>query len=77
MYPLNLDMDIVCHRFMEDEVFDDGTMERIDLVLISATHLSNIAKHVNHDTCNVPFFYVLCPNRMIDILQRRQELSSK
>ncbi len=77
LYPMNLDMDIVCDRFMEDEVFDDGTMDCIDLVLISVSHLSNIAKHVNHDTCNVPFFHVPCPNRMIDTLQRRQELSDE
>jgi hypothetical protein len=45
LYPVNLDTDVVCDRFMEDEVFDDSSMDRTDLVLIGASHLANISKH--------------------------------
>jgi hypothetical protein len=45
LYPVNLDTDFVCDRFMEDEVFDDRSMDRTDLVLIGASHLANISKH--------------------------------
>ncbi len=44
LYPVNLDTDIVCDRFMEDDVFDDKTTDRTDLVLIGASHLANICK---------------------------------
>ncbi len=46
LYPLNLGMDIVCDRFMEDNVFDDSTMDCMDPALIGASHQSTIAKHV-------------------------------
>jgi hypothetical protein len=45
LYPVNLDTDVVCDRFMEDEVFDERSMDRTDLVLIGASHLANISKH--------------------------------
>jgi hypothetical protein len=32
---------------MEDEVFDERAMDCTDLVLIGASHLSNILKHLN------------------------------
>ncbi len=47
LYPVNLDTDVICDRFMKDKVFDERTMDRTDLVLIGASHLSNIAKHID------------------------------
>jgi hypothetical protein len=35
--------DFVCNRFLEDEVFGE-TMNRMALVLVSASHLRNIAR---------------------------------
>jgi hypothetical protein len=49
LYPVNLDTDIICDRFMEDDVFDEKTMDRTDLVLFGASHLPNIAKHLNNE----------------------------
>jgi hypothetical protein len=43
-YPVSLCMDIVCDRFMEEDVFDDSTLDRTDLVLIGGSHLGNVAK---------------------------------
>ncbi len=37
----------VCDRFMEEEVFDDSAMDRTNLVLISASHLANVARNIN------------------------------
>jgi hypothetical protein len=53
LYPVNLDTDIVCDRFMGDDVFEDKAMDRTDLVLIGASHLSNIGKHLNPDLWKV------------------------
>jgi hypothetical protein len=53
LYPVNLGMDIICERFLEDDVFADDTMDRKDLVLIGASHLFNIIKHVNHGSWKV------------------------
>jgi hypothetical protein len=53
LYPLNLCTDIICDRFMEDEVFTRDTMDRTDLVLIGASHLSNVVKHVRHDAWRI------------------------
>ncbi len=44
---MNLCTDVVCDRFMEEEVFDDSVMDRTDLVLIDASHLANIARNIN------------------------------
>jgi hypothetical protein len=49
LYPVNLCTDIICDRFMEDDVFSGDTMDRTDLVLIGASHLSNVVKHVRHE----------------------------
>jgi hypothetical protein len=53
LYPVNLDTDIVCDRFMGDDVFDDKTTDRMDLVLIGASHLANIAKHLGNEKWKV------------------------
>ncbi len=47
LYPVNLSTDIVCDRIMESDVFDEGTMDHMDLVLFGASHLSKIWKHFN------------------------------
>jgi hypothetical protein len=47
LYPVSLCMDIVCDRFMEEDVFDDSAMDRTDLVLIGGSHLGNVAKNIN------------------------------
>jgi hypothetical protein len=49
LYPVNLCMDIVCDRFMEEDVFDDSAMDRTDLVLIGGSHLGNVAKNINQE----------------------------
>jgi hypothetical protein len=47
LYPLNLCTDIVCDRFLEEDVFDDSAMDRTDLVLIGASHLANVARNIH------------------------------
>ncbi len=49
LYPLNLSTDMICDRFMEDDVFDEKTTDRMDLVLIGVSHLSNIKRHISQD----------------------------
>jgi hypothetical protein len=49
LYPVNLCMDIVCDRFLEEEVFDDSAMDRTDLVLVGGSHLGKVAKSINHE----------------------------
>jgi hypothetical protein len=53
LYPLNLCTDIICDRFMEGDVFDENKTDRTDLIPIGASHLANIASHVNHDLRNI------------------------
>jgi hypothetical protein len=53
LYPVNLCPDIICDRFMEDEVFSGDTVDRTDLVLIGASHLSNVIKHVRQEAWRV------------------------
>jgi hypothetical protein len=43
MYPVNLDVDIVCDRVMARDVFDERTTHHTDLVLTGASYLANIA----------------------------------
>jgi hypothetical protein len=50
LYPLNLCTDVFCDRFMEEEVFSENTM---DLVLIGASHLPHIKKHISQDKWNI------------------------
>jgi hypothetical protein len=57
LYPVNLDTDIVCDRFMEDDVFDEKTMDRTDLVLIGASHwptLQSILETKNGRSLTLP-----------------------
>jgi hypothetical protein len=49
LYPVNLSMDIVCDRFLDEDVFDDIALDRTDLVLIGGSHLSNVAKSINQE----------------------------
>jgi hypothetical protein len=49
LYPVNLCMDIVCDRFMEEKVFDDNAMDCTDLVLVGGRHLGKVAKSINHE----------------------------
>ncbi len=53
LFPLNLDMDFVCDRFTGDNVFEDRATDRTDLVLIGASHLANIGRHLNSDLWKV------------------------
>jgi hypothetical protein len=52
LYPVNLCPDVICDRFM-DEVFTSDTVDRTDLVLIGASHLSNVVKHVRQEAWRV------------------------
>ncbi len=53
LYPVNLDTDIICDRFMESNVFEEANMDRTDLVLLGASHLSKIRKHLNEEQWNI------------------------
>jgi hypothetical protein len=53
LYPVNLDTDFICDRFTESNVFEEENMDRTDLVLLGASHLSKIRKHLNEDQWNV------------------------
>ncbi len=53
LYPVNLDTDFICDRFTENNVFEEENMDRTDLVLLGASHLSKIRKHLNDDQWNV------------------------
>ncbi len=49
LYPLNLCTDVICDRFLEEDVFDDSAMDRTDLVLIDASHLGRVARNIHPD----------------------------
>jgi hypothetical protein len=49
LYPLNLCTDVICDRFLEEDVFDDSAMARTDLVLIGASHLGRVARNIHPD----------------------------
>jgi hypothetical protein len=49
LYPLNLCTDVICDRFLEEDVFDDSAMDRTDLVLIGASHLGRVARNIHPD----------------------------
>jgi hypothetical protein len=49
LYPVNLSMDIVCDRFLDEDVFDDSALDRTDLVLIGGSHLGKVAKSLNQE----------------------------
>jgi hypothetical protein len=53
LFPVHLSIEIVCDRFMENKknVFEDETMDRTDLVLIDASHLSNIRRYLDLEAC--------------------------
>jgi hypothetical protein len=53
LYPLNLCTDVICDRFMEDEVFTECAMDRTDLVLIGASHLSRLKNHFSPEKWNI------------------------
>jgi hypothetical protein len=53
LYPLNLCTDVICDRFMEEDVFEDSTQDRMDLVLIGASHLARTARCLNPETWNI------------------------
>jgi hypothetical protein len=53
LYPLNLAVDIICDRFMDGDVFEENMTDRTALILIGASHLGNIARHINQDRWNV------------------------
>jgi hypothetical protein len=49
---VNLDTDFICDRFTESNVFEEANMDP-DLVLLGASHLSKIRKHLNEEQWNV------------------------
>jgi hypothetical protein len=53
--PVNLCMDIVCDRYMdhENDVFLEEHMDCTDLVLIGASHLSEIMRHLDTSTWKI------------------------
>jgi hypothetical protein len=53
LYPLNLCTDVICDRFMEDEVFTEVPMDRTALVLIGASHLARLKNHLSTVNRNI------------------------
>ncbi len=53
LHPLNLCTNNVFDRFMEEDVFDEGTMDHTDLALIGASHLANIMRHINQEAWKI------------------------
>jgi hypothetical protein len=51
LFPVNLSTDVVCDSYTDNtnDVFSDETMDRTDLVLIGASHLSKIRRHFDSD----------------------------
>ncbi len=52
---MNLCTDIVCDRYLdsENDVFLDEPTDRTDLVLIGASHLARIARHLDAETWKI------------------------
>jgi hypothetical protein len=53
LFPVNLCTDVICDRFTEEDVFEDSTKDRTDLVLIGASHLARTARCLNPETWNI------------------------
>jgi hypothetical protein len=53
LYPVNLDTDFICDRFTESSVFEDTNLDRTDLALLGASHLSKIRKHLSEKQWNI------------------------
>ncbi len=53
LFPVHLSIEIVCDRFMENKnnVFEDETMGCTDLVLIDASHMSKVRRHLDLEAC--------------------------
>jgi hypothetical protein len=49
-------MDIICDRFMEEEVIDEITMDRKEMVLIGLSYLSNSARHIDQNVWKITDF---------------------
>jgi hypothetical protein len=49
LFALGLNEDPIVDRFLEDEVFYDASVEKKLLILIGASHLSNVADKLNTD----------------------------
>jgi hypothetical protein len=80
LYPVSLCMDIVCDRFMEEDVFDDSTLDRTDLVLIGGSHLGNVAKNINPEFWKIsdltrPGFRINA-STIADMVERVSDLST-
>jgi hypothetical protein len=74
LYPLNLCTDVICDRFMEDEVFTEGNMDRTDLVLIGASHLARLKNHLSTENWSIVDLTV--PGWRIDV-DTVEELAEK
>jgi hypothetical protein len=53
LYPVNLCMDIICDRFMDDDVIVSDIMDCTDLVFTGASHLANIIKHIRQEAWRI------------------------
>jgi hypothetical protein len=55
LFPVNLCTDIVCDRYLdsENDVFLDEPTDRTDLVLIGASHLARIARHLDTEAWKI------------------------
>jgi hypothetical protein len=55
LFPVNLCTDIVCDRYLDsdNDVFLDEPSDRTDLVLIGASHLARIVRHLDTETWKI------------------------
>jgi lysophospholipase L1-like esterase len=53
LFPVNLCTDVICDRFMDEDVFNDSTKDRTDLVLIGVSHLAKTARCLNPEHWNI------------------------
>ncbi len=49
-------MDIICDRFIEEEVIDESTMDRKEMVLIGLSYLSKSARHIDQNVWKTLIF---------------------
>jgi hypothetical protein len=80
LYPVSLCMDVVCDRFMEEDVFEDSALDRTDLVLIGGSHLGNVAKNISPQHWQIsdltqPGFRINA-STVTEMVERVSELSS-
>jgi hypothetical protein len=76
LFPVNLATDIICDRYLEDEVFGEA-MNRTALVLVGASHLRNLARFL--ETPELQIFDLTTPGWKIsesNVTSKTAEIAS-